>query len=333
MEEIEIADLVDRPAVARIVSHRVTEAERQAIVEIAKEDEHADLRHRKLAHMLGRLKKVFVSESTVLRVLKEEGLVALPLPRRRPKRQKPEVNADGPNQVWRWDISYVLVGMAFWYLIAILDQYSRKIVGWGFFPQATQAEAKRVWDKALLSEGLLDGDQGRMPQSVSDRGSQMKGKSIKAFFRDLGIAQLFCRPHTPDDNAVMESFFATLKCERLYRGSYQEGDALQAEADIAVFIDYYNGGRLHQGIGFVTPEERHQGRDTELREERQRGLQLARLLRLIENDGRAHRGGQESRDGGDSIETRERSPAGQGGVNEEVTAVQTSSIFSPQVVS
>ena len=56
-----------------------------------------------------------------------------------------------------------------------------------------------------------------MPQAVSDRGPQMKAKSMKAFFRDLGVAQLFCRPHTPDDNAEMEAFFATLKCERLYR--------------------------------------------------------------------------------------------------------------------
>jgi len=113
----------------------------------------------------------------------------------------------------------------------------------------------------------------------------MKAKSIKAYFRDLGIAQLFCRPHTPNDNAEMESFFATLKCERLYCGSYGQGDALQAWADIAESIDYYNRGRLHQGIGFVTPQERHEGRDQELREERRIGLQVARLVRLAQNSG------------------------------------------------
>jgi hypothetical protein len=63
-------------------------------------------------------------------------------------------------------------------------------------------------------------------------------KSIKVFFKGLGVMQIFCRPHTPD-NAEMESFFATLKCERLYRGSYGEGQALQAETNIAVFIEYY----------------------------------------------------------------------------------------------
>lgn len=327
MEEVAVADLFDRPPVAKVVGHRITGVEREAILGIAREEVHADLRHRKLAHMLGRLKKVFVSESIVLRVLKKEGLIAPPVPRQKPIRQKPEVKTDGPNQVWRWDISYVLAGTTFWYLIAILDQYSRKIVGWGFFPQATQEEAKRVWDHALLSEGLLDSDKQRMPQAVSDRGSQMKGKSIKAFFRDLGIAQIFCRPHTPDDNAEMESFFATLKCERLYRGSYGEGQALQAEADIAKFIEYYNCGRLHQGIGFVTPQERHEGRDKELREERQRGLELARLLRTIEH------GGQGSQNGGKSIKTRERHVRRDGGSNQEVTGVQVCSIIFPGVVS
>jgi len=88
-----VADLADRPPVARVVGHRITEVERKAIVEMAKEEEHADLRHRKLPHMLGRLKKVFVSESTVLRVLRAEGLVAPLVARQRPKRQKPEVKA------------------------------------------------------------------------------------------------------------------------------------------------------------------------------------------------------------------------------------------------
>jgi putative transposase len=281
MGEVRVEDLEDRPPVAQLVRHRITLAERNAILEMAQQEEWADLRHRKLAHMLGRLKKVFVSESTVLRALRAARLVAPPLPRRRPRRQRPEVKADGPNQVWRWDISYVAVGTAFWYLVTILDHYSRKIVGWGFFPQATQAEVRRVWDQALCGEGLLDREGQRMPQAVSDRGSQMKAKSIRAFFRDLGVAQLFCRPHTPDDNAEMEAFFATLKCERLYRGSYDH--PLRAEADIAQFVDYYNAERLHQGIGFVTPQERHEGRDEQLREQRKRGLQLAKLVRFIES--------------------------------------------------
>ena len=330
MDEVRVEDLEDRPPIAQVVRHRIAREERETILEMAQQEEWADLRHRKLAHMLGRLKKVFVSESTVLRVLQAARLVAPPPARHRPNRQKPEVKADGPYQVWRWDISYVAVGAAFWYLVAILDQYSRKIVGWGFFPQATQAEVKRVWDQALASEGLLETEGKKMPQAVSDRGPQMKAKSIRAFFRDLGIGQLFCRPHTPDDNAEMESFFATLKCERLYRGSYD--DPFLAEAGIADFIAYYNNGRLHQGIGFVTPQERHEGKDQEIREERRRGLQAARLVRFVQNSGFAP-GQRLGKELAETIETREQSPALQGGVNEEVTRGQDYSITRPVVVS
>lgn len=331
MDEVKAEDLEDRPPVAQVVRHRITREEREAILEMAQHEEWADLRHRKLAHMLGRLKKVFVSESTVLRILRAAKLLAPPVPRRRLQRQKPEVAADGPNQVWRWDLSYVVVGMAFWYLVAILDQYSRKIVGWGLFPQATQAEVKRVWDQALCQEGLLDGEGHCMPRAVSDRGPQMKAKSMKAFFRDLGVAQLFCRPHTPDDNAEIEAFFATLKCERLYRGNYDH--ALQAEADIAGFIDYYNRERLHQGIGFVTPEERHEGRDAQIREERRQGLQLARLVRLIENDPCLGTDRPRGESAAGAIKTPERSPALQGGVNEEETGGQGCSKILPALVS
>ena len=326
MEAVQVKEVEDKPPMAKVVGNKITPAEREAILEMAQEEQWADLRHRKLAHMLGRLKEVFVSESTVLRVLRAAHLVAPPLPRRRPVARKPEVKADGPNQVWRWDISYIAVGVTFWYLVAILDHYSRKIVGWGFFSQATQVEGRRVWDQALCAEGLLDGDGKRMPQAVSDRGPQMKAKSMKAFFRDLGVVQLFCRPHTPDDNAEMEAFFATLKCERLYLGSYED-DPIQAEADIARFIDYYNRERLHQGIGFVTPREKHEGRDRQIQEARRRGLQLARLARLIENDGP----GRKAESG--TNRTRERSTALQGGVNEGVPAGQDRSVIFSGVVS
>ena len=140
------------------------------------------------------------------------------------------------------------------------------------------------------------------------------------------MAQLFCRPHTPDDNAEMEAFFATLKCERLYRGSYED-DPIQAEADIARFMDYYNRERLHQGIGFVTPQEKHEGRHRQIQEARRRGLQLARLVRLIENGGP----GRKAESG--LNRTRERSPAPRGGGNQGVPAGQGRSVIFSGVVS
>lgn len=120
-----------------------------------------------------------------------------------------------------------------------------------------------------------------------------------------------------------------MTCERLYQGSYDH--PLQAEVDIAQFIGYYNGERLHQGIGFVTPQERHEGRDTQLREERSRGLRLARLVRFIENGASVPGRGLGSEVG--AIKTRERSPVLRSGVNEEVAGGQDCSIIFPVAVS
>lgn len=286
-EELTLSDLTPMVIERRVSPQRITEVEREAIVEAAQDEAKVDLHHRKLAHTLGREEGVYVSESTVLRVLKEEGLVAPREFRRRPVGQRPELVATAPRQVWCWDFSYVKIGLVFWYLLAIIDMFSRKIVGWDLVPQATAEQAKRVWDEALAAEGLLDAEPlsvgpdemsgGLGLKAMSDNGSQMKAKTMREFFRDLGIDQVFSRPHTPEDNAYIETWFATAKCEGIYREEY--GDPVAAWHGIAALVRYYNEERLHQGIGFVTPVERHEGRDVALLKARKLGLVEARRNR------------------------------------------------------
>jgi putative transposase len=120
-------------------------------------------------------------------------------------------------------------------------------------------------------------------KALSDNGTQMKAKTMREFFRDLGIEQVFSRPHTPEDNAHIEAWFATAKCERLYAELEGWGDPLEAQAVIGEFVRYYNEERLHQGIGFVTPVERHEGRDLALLEARKLGLAEARRNRPVVN--------------------------------------------------
>lgn len=290
-DELRLADLTPVATQRRASPQRITEAEREAIVEAARDETKVDLHHRKLAHTLGREERAYVSESTVYRVLKEEGLVAPREVRHRPAFPRPELAPTAPRQVWCWDFSYVKIGPVFWYLLAIIDQFSRKIVGWDLVPQATSEQAKRVWDAALSAEGLLeaepqsvgpDGEPGGLGlKAMSDNGSPMKAKTMREFFRDLGIDQVLSRPHTPEDNAYIESWFATAKCEGIYREEYD--DPVQAWTGIAARVRYYNEERLHQGIGFVTPVERHEGRDVAIIEARKRGLVEARRNRPVVN--------------------------------------------------
>lgn len=90
-----------------------------------------------------------------------------------------------------------------------------------------------MFDKAVANEGLLATD-SPMPKSLSDLGTQMRSKSIRRFFADLGITQLFARPHAPADNAEIESLFATVKGERLYKMSYD--DPIKMINDVDSFV-------------------------------------------------------------------------------------------------
>ena len=132
--------------------------------------------------------------------------------KRKTPQVKPEVNPDGPNQVWSWDLTYIAIGPIFVYLFAIIDVYSRKIVGWHLGFNARVESMKKAWDKALVNENLI-GVSGapKLPIALSDHGVQMAKKTAKQFFKDLGIKQLFARYQTPQDNAWIESWFRILK--------------------------------------------------------------------------------------------------------------------------
>ncbi len=111
----------------------------------------------------------------------------------------------------------------------------------------------------------------------------MTSRSTRAFFADLGIAQSFSRARTPTDNATAESWMATLKCERLYDADTASMTPVDVHSMIERFIAHYNDVRLHQGLGYVTPSERHDGRHTAILETRRRGMAEARAARLVAN--------------------------------------------------
>lgn len=291
------ADLTDRSCAPLLVANRLTAAERQAMLAFAGDEVHATERHRKLAHLLGREQDVFVSPSSMLRLLREHDLVQHRLGgrARKPRPGRQELELDGPNQLWAWDLSYIPIGTPrrFWFLVAILDAWSRKLVGHGLWPQATAAEVIATWDKALAAEGLLglDGhDRPAPPASLSDNGTQMTSRSVRAFFNDLGIVAHFARPRHPNDNASCESWFATYKGERLWHTDYAHATPVEVAADLDSFVAYYNGERLHQGINFVTPAECHEGLAPALIEARQRGMVHARAHRVMIN--RKNHGGR-----------------------------------------
>ncbi len=280
MDEFLADELNDRVSAPDSTPQKITPSERQAIVEIAKDDAYADLSHRKLAYAALDDGRVSASPSTFYRVMKEEELVGKSK-RSRPKNlAKPEIEADRPNQVWQYDITYLrLIAGIFVYIVFILDRYSRKIVGARASHTRRSEDIIAAWDQALESEGLLESDD--KPLAFSDNGPEMKAKSTKGYFNEIGITQDHSRPHTPNDNAHAEAVIATAKCEYLYSvefaNIYEVVDALDD------LVDHYNNVRLHQGIGYVTPSVKHMGLEEVVLEARRSSLARAREERLQYN--------------------------------------------------
>lgn len=177
------------------------------------------------------------------------------------------------------DLTYILVGKAFWYLIAIIDLYSRYIVGWELSPGCTARDVERVIDFTLAEWDLHE--KQTKPVIHSDNGPQMKAKSLKRFLKDIGVLNDYSRPHVPQDLAVLERLFRTTKQEEVYRQEY--ANHLQARDSLSGFFDYYNHRRPHQGIGNVTPYDRLTGQDVDIIRMRKINSRLAQQRRKLIN--------------------------------------------------
>lgn len=158
-----------------------------------------------------------------------------------------QFTATAPNQKWVADFTYVWTREGWLYVAAVLDLFSRRIVGWAM--QATMT-AQLVTD-ALLMAVWRRGPAGTVLHH-SDQGSQYTSESFQRSLADLGIACSMSRSGNVWDNAVMESFFSTMKIERCYRRSYGTRD--EARADVFDYIErFYNPRRRHSSLGNESP--------------------------------------------------------------------------------
>jgi len=262
--------------------HRLLPEEEGKIIKLAKDDQYIDLSHRQLSVVASESRKVEASASSFYRVMKQQQLMEQRKKRLKTAQEKPEVKPESPNQIWSWDLTYISLGPLFVYLFAIIDVYSRKIVGWHLGLNARVESMKKAWDNALINEDLIDiADAPQMPTALSDHGVQMAKKSAKQFFKDLGIKQLFARYKTPTDNAWIESWFRILKYDWLRYKDYISFD--QLKTIIANFVFVYNTQRYHGAIDYVTPEQKHSGKAELILKERAERKKLARLNRLRRN--------------------------------------------------
>lgn len=244
-------------------SHELTAAEREHILVVVKSAEFGQLPPSQIVPRLADQGIYIASESTFYRVMREENLVAhRQAARPAQERSKPRaVCATAPNQLYSWDITYLPSGVKgiYFYLYMFIDIYSRKVVGWQVYRDENSDLAAAVLKDICASENI-------QPNQVvlhSDNGSPMKGATMLSTLQTLGVMPSFSRPAVSNDNPYSESMFRTLK----YRPDYPKkafADIAQARNWVTRFVRWYNNEHRHSAIKFVTPAQRHAGRDLEL---------------------------------------------------------------------
>lgn len=199
------------------------------------------------------------NQKRVQRIMSEAGLV--PLQGRHPKRKRGKVSDDGTNilnrdfevatknQVWCGDITYIPTKEGWLYLASYLDLYSRKIVGWQVSPRINENLVIDALDCAVNRENPPEG-----LMIHTDRGSQYTSRKFSKDLENRNFVQSFSKKGCPYDNAVMESFYKTLKQELPLDKKYET--RLEARQEIFKFIEmYYNTTRPHSSIGNLSPIE------------------------------------------------------------------------------
>jgi len=160
-----------------------------------------------------------------------------------------QFEADAPNQRWVADFTYIWTNEGWLYLAAVIDLFSRLVVGWSMSPTMT---AQLVID-ALMMAILRRGKPVTLLHH-SDQGSQYTSEDFQRLLADQSITCSMSKRGDCWDNAAMESFFSSLKIERVHRKRYATRE--EARADVFDYIErFYNPRRRHSTIGQISPVE------------------------------------------------------------------------------
>ena len=241
-------------------ANRLTEQEEHHILTLCNEPEYSSLPPAQIVPRLADKGVYLASESTFYRVLRRHGQVHHRGRSRTPVRvNKPtSYQALGPRQVWTWDVTWLAsrVRGRYFYLYLIEDIFSRKIVGYEVHEEESGEYAADLLHRTVLRERCY-----QQPLVLhADNGAPMKSQTLKAKLEELHITGSHSRPRVSNDNPYVESLFRTLKYVPAWPSSGFI-DLDKARQWVEQFSRWYNEEHRHSAIGYVTPEQRHQGQD------------------------------------------------------------------------
>ena len=222
--------------------------EEQGLIDAIKE-QHPLYRHRRIQGLLQQ-RGVYLSASAIYGYLKATGRVEA-YERRAAPWKSPHYEVWQRNLMWGSDWTKLSVGGVRWYLVTVIDFFSRWIVAWEVVPTVHAGTIKAIYEAGLKNQGISKLSLSK-PEFRVDRGSPNTSGITQEFFELMGAELSFARVRRPTDNALTERFYGTIKQEEIYLvGNYP--DEVSAKEEIGRYIESYNHQRPHQTLMNFTP--------------------------------------------------------------------------------
>jgi transposase InsO family protein len=182
-----------------------------------------------------------------------------------------------PHEHWHIDVSHLNICGTFYYLCSVIDGASRYIVHWEIRETMKESDVEMVLQRAV------EQFEGARPRIISDNGPQFVAKDFKEFIRLAQLPHVRTSPHYPQSNGKKERWYQTLKREAIRPKTPLSPE--QARQVVGDFVQHYNEVRLHSAIGYVTPQDKLQGRQEQIWRERDAKLEAARERRRQKRQG------------------------------------------------
>lgn len=214
---------------------------------------HPECRHRQLQGLL-QAQGIFLSASAIYQHLKAQGQIE-PYARRPAPWASPRYEVWQRNLLWGCDWTKLKIGSQRWYLLTVIDFFSRLLMAFEIVPTVNATHVQAVYRLGLRAQGIPL-DSPRKPGLRVDQGSPNTSHVTREFFARIGADLSFTRVRRPTDNAMTERLYGTMKQEEIYLvGNYP--DEQSAREELGQYIAYYNTQRPHQAVMNFTPAYVH----------------------------------------------------------------------------
>ena len=257
----------------------IPDEQKQLVVEVALE--HPVLSPRELSVKITDEQRIFISESSVYRILKAKGLITTPAHILLSASGEFTNKTHFVHELWQTDFTYFkILGWGWYYLSTILDDHSRYIIHWELCKTMTAADVKRTVEKALSVAGLQN---GQRPKLLSDNGACYIASELKAYLKSKKVIPIHGRVRHPQTQGKIERYHRSMKNVVKLDHYFCPEELIEA---LKRFVNYYNNERYHESLDNVTPADVYWGRKDQILKRRDkiktRNMKMRRILYATE---------------------------------------------------